>query len=83
MGHAAGVPTRTDPDVEETTGAGGLNEQEVEDTLQRTVDEGRRRMNRGWLPLLSTGMVGGIDVGTGILAMLVVETRTGDKLSPR
>jgi formate-nitrite transporter family protein len=61
-------------------GGAGLNEQEVEDTLQRTVDEGRRRMHRKWLPLLSTGMVGGIDVGTGVLAMLVVEAKTGDKL---
>ena len=70
----------TRSDTDETTGSGGLNEQEVEDTLQRTVDEGQRRMNRGWLALLSTGMVGGIDVGTGILAMLVVEARTGNKL---
>jgi len=65
---------------EEVTGAGGLNDQEIEDTLQRTVDEGRRRMHRKWLPLLSTGMVGGIDVGTGVLAMLVVEAKTGNKL---
>jgi formate-nitrite transporter family protein len=71
---------RNQDDGEETQGSGALNEQEVEDTLQRTVDEGRRRMHRDWLPLLSTGMVGGIDVGTGVLAMLVVEARTGDKL---
>lgn len=71
---------RAGEDDEEVRGSGGLNEQEVEDTLQRTVDEGRRRMARRWLPLLSTGLVGGIDVGTGVLAMLVVETRTGDKL---
>ena len=64
-------------DVEDTS---GLNEQDVEDTLQRTVEEGRRRMHRSWLPLLSTGVVGGIDVGTGVMAMLVVETRTGNKL---
>lgn len=65
---------------EEVRGSGGLNEQEIEDTLQRTVDEGRSRMSRKWLPLLSTGMVGGIDVGTGVMALLVVEARTGDKL---
>jgi formate-nitrite transporter family protein len=64
----------------EAAGAGSLNEQEVEDTLQRTVEEGRRRMHRSLLPLLSTGLVGGIDVGTGVMAMLVVETRTGNKL---
>jgi len=57
-----------------------LNEQEVEDTLERTVLEGRRRMNRGWAALIATGLVGGIDVATGVMAMLVVEAKTGDKL---
>jgi formate-nitrite transporter family protein len=66
-------------DVEES-GSGGVNEQEVEDTLQRTVEEGRRRLNRGWSPLVATGLVGGIDVATGVLALLVVEQQTGNKL---
>jgi len=57
-----------------------VNEQEVEDTLQRTVEEGKRRLNRSWAPLLATGLVGGIDVATGVLALLVVETETGNKL---
>jgi len=57
-----------------------LNEQEVEDTLERTVREGQRRMNRGWSALVATGLVGGIDVATGVMAMLVVEAKTGDKL---
>jgi formate/nitrite transporter FocA (FNT family) len=57
-----------------------LNEPEVEETLARTVQEGRRRMSRAWWPLIATGLVGGIDVATGVMAMLVVEARTGDKL---
>ena len=57
-----------------------VNEQEVEDTLQRTVDEGKRRLNRGWSALVATGLVGGIDVATGVLALLVVESETGNKL---
>jgi formate/nitrite transporter FocA (FNT family) len=57
-----------------------LNEQEIEETLQRTFDEGRRRLNRDWWPLMSTGMVGGIDVGMGVMALLVVEARTGNEL---
>ena len=68
-----GPPDADGPDA-------GLNEQEIEDTLDRTVAEGRRRMHRGWAPLISTGLVGGIDVGTGVMAMLVVEARTGNKL---
>jgi len=61
-------------------GSGGLNEPEVEDTFERTVLEGRRRMSRGWPALVATGLVGGIDVATGVMAMLVVEAKTGDKL---
>jgi formate-nitrite transporter family protein len=57
-----------------------LNEQEVEDTLERSVEEGRKRMSRGWSALIATGLVGGIDVATGVMAMLVVEAKTGDKL---
>ena len=57
-----------------------LHEPEVEDTFERTVLEGRRRMSRGWTALIATGTVGGIDVATGVMAMLVVEARTGNKL---
>src|SRR3954470_14527188 len=67
---------RDEPEGDE----GGLNEPEVEDTFERTVLEGRRRMSRGWPALIATGLVGGIDVATGVMAMLVVEAKTGDKL---
>ncbi len=59
---------------------GGVAEQDLEETLMSVVDEGRRRMSRPWWPLLSTGAVGGIDVGTGVLALLLVEGATHDKL---
>lgn len=55
-------------------------ELEVEETFLRTVDEGRRRMSRRLTPLLATGFVGGIDVGTGVLALLVVEQATHDRM---
>ena len=55
-------------------------EQPVEEAVLRAIDEGRRRMSRRTLPLLSTGLLGGIDVGTGVLAMLFVEHQTHDKL---
>src|SRR4051812_48893443 len=61
-------------------GSGAVNEQEVEDTLERTFAEGKRRLHRDWAPLVATGMVGGIDVGTGVMAMLVVDGATGNKL---
>ncbi len=53
---------------------------EVEDTFIRAVDEGRRRISRRLVPLLATGLVGGIDVGTGVLALLLVEDTTHSKL---
>ncbi|HEX3620742.1 MAG TPA: formate/nitrite transporter family protein [Acidimicrobiales bacterium] len=55
-------------------------EREVEETLKRSVDEGRRRMSRRVGPLLATGFVGGVDVGTGVLALLLVEQVTHDPL---
>lgn len=55
-------------------------EVEVEDTFLRAVDEGRRRLARRLVPLLATGLVGGIDVGTGVLALLLVENTTHSKL---
>src|SRR3954469_18103036 len=51
-------------------------EQPVEDALTRAIDEGRRRISRKTWPLLSTGVLGGIDVGTGVLALLFVEHQT-------
>ena len=55
-------------------------EQEVEAAFLSVVDEGRRRMSRRLAPLLATGAVGGIDVGTGVLGLLYVESQTRDKL---
>ena len=74
------------PDVErpgvgaDPTRSSAVAEHEVEETFLRTVDEGRRRMSRRWAPLLATGLVGGIDVGTGVLALLLVEHETNSKL---
>jgi formate/nitrite transporter FocA (FNT family) len=55
-------------------------EQEVEEAFKRSVDEGRRRLSRRTWPLLATGLLGGIDVGTGVLALLFVEHETESKL---
>src|SRR3954464_10514103 len=76
------APPRGDAegDAGDESGESSVNEQEVEDTLQRTVEEGKRRLNRNWAPLIATGLVGGIDVATGVLALLVVEAETGNKM---
>ncbi len=52
-------------------------ERPVEDAVVRAIDEGRRRISRRPAALLATGVLGGIDVGTGVLALLFVEHETG------
>jgi formate/nitrite transporter FocA (FNT family) len=55
-------------------------EVEIEEAFRRSLDEGRRRLSRRRWPLLATGFLGGVDVGTGVLALLVVEHETGNVL---
>jgi formate/nitrite transporter FocA (FNT family) len=55
-------------------------EVEVEETFLDVIDEGRRRLSRRTVPLLATGAVGGVDVGTGVLGLLLVESMTDNVL---
>lgn len=52
----------------------------LRETFGRTIEEGRRRLGRTWPALLATGAVGGLDVGAGVFALLVVEQRSGSDL---
>lgn len=72
-GRRAGVGSHPGRDTE-------VAEQEVEETFVDVVDEGRRRLSRPWVPLLATGAVGGVDVGTGVLALLLTEQQTHNML---
>jgi formate-nitrite transporter family protein len=44
------------------------------------VDDGATRLDRSWPSLLATGVVGGVDVGVGVLALLIVQHESGNKL---
>ena len=55
---------------------GRRREPEVEEAFSRLVSEGSNRLDRPLVPLLATGFVGGIDVGVGVLAYLVVYHET-------
>ena len=57
---------------EEPGGSGRPREPAVEEAFDRLVAEGSDRLARPLVPLLATGFVGGIDVGVGVLAYLVV-----------
>lgn len=48
--------------------------------FRQTVEEWRRRLRRDLGPLVATGLVGGIDICTGVLALLLVKAATGSEL---
>ncbi len=51
-----------------------------ENTFRRSIEEGRRRLRRGPLVLVATGLVGGVDIGVGVLALLLTEQTTHNTL---
>jgi formate/nitrite transporter FocA (FNT family) len=51
-----------------------------EQTFQRTVDEGAQRLGRSWVQLIATGLLGGFDIGVGVLGLLLVEQQTHNPL---
>jgi formate/nitrite transporter FocA (FNT family) len=53
---------------------------EIATAFHRSVDEGVQRLERSIGPLLATGIVGGLDVSVGVLALLVVVHETGNHL---
>ena len=59
---------------------GSREEPALEEAYERLVGEGRERLDRPLLPLLSTGLLGGVDVGVGVLMYLVVKTETDSSL---
>ncbi len=59
---------------------GAQESEEVRSQFQRSVEEGEQRLKRTWPDLLATGMVGGIDIGIGVFALLLVLHETGSPL---
>ncbi len=53
---------------------------EIESTYEEAVEEGHQRLTRSWSRLVATGVVGGIDVGIGVFALLFVQHETGSVL---
>ncbi len=56
-------------------------EESLRTTFESSVEEGEQRLNRSWSALLATGTVGGIDVGLGVLALLLVDRYTGNEVA--
>ena len=70
----------TDRSREVVPPKGAREEPEIEEAYERLVAEGRQRLGRALLPLVATGLLGGIDVGVGVLIYLVVDAETGNHL---
>jgi formate/nitrite transporter FocA (FNT family) len=62
------------------TPPGSRGEPELEEAFDRLLAEGKDRLARPLIPLVATGLLGGIDVGIGVLAFLVVDHQTGQPL---
>ncbi len=62
----------------------GSSDLDIEDALLdeavTTVVKGGERLNRKWPELIITGLFGGVDVGLGILAMVLVKQATGSDI---
>lgn len=72
-----------DVDVERATGAGRPQAErnpELESTFQASVEEGTLRLRRNLPTLLATGLVGGVDLSIGVIALIVVQHGTGSDL---
>ena len=55
-------------------------EDEVVEAFDRIVDEGAQRLHRSWREVLTTGLAGGLEVATGVVALLAVYAATGSHL---
>lgn len=64
----------------EQRGAASDLEQPLEEAFQRLIDEGDQRLGRSTPDLLITALVAGLEVATGVLALLAVKEATGSTL---
>lgn len=53
---------------------------ELENSFDRTLDEGKQRLGRTWREVLLTGFIGGTEIAVGVLAYLAVRQATGSVL---
>jgi formate/nitrite transporter FocA (FNT family) len=55
-------------------------EDQVTEAFDTIVSEGAQRLHRSWREVLATGLAGGLEVATGVLALLAVLAETGSHL---
>src|SRR4051812_8149731 len=55
-------------------------EDELTEAFDRIVSQGAQRLHRTWREVLTTGLAGGLEVATGVVALLAVYAATGSHL---
>ncbi|TFV63023.1 formate/nitrite transporter family protein [Geodermatophilus sp. DF01-2] len=55
-------------------------EDQVVEAFDRIVSEGAQRLHRSWPEMFATGLSGGFEIATGLLALLAVYAATGSDL---
>jgi formate/nitrite transporter FocA (FNT family) len=55
-------------------------EDQLSEAFETIVSEGAQRLHRTWREVLATGLAGGLEVATGVLALLAVLAETGSHL---
>jgi formate/nitrite transporter FocA (FNT family) len=55
-------------------------EDQLSEAFDTIVSEGAQRLHRSWREVIATGLAGGLEVATGVLALFAVLARTGDHL---
>jgi formate-nitrite transporter family protein len=58
----------------------GPMEDELAEAFERIVSQGAQRLHRTWREVLTTGLAGGLEVATGVVALLAVYAETGSHL---
>jgi formate/nitrite transporter FocA (FNT family) len=71
---------RTDQARTELGENDGPMEDELAEAFDRIVSEGAQRLHRTWREVLTTGLAGGLEVATGVVALLAVYAETGSHL---
>ena len=70
---------------DESAEVSDVDEEESADThlshaFHRSLIVGEERLHRSWPNLFATGFLGGMDVGVGVLALMVVRVATGSEM---
>ena len=55
-------------------------EDQLNEAFETIVSEGAQRLHRTWREVLATGLAGGLEVATGVLALFAVLSETGSHL---